>query len=94
MREIGFLYNIEKQMDFVSYAITIELFLYAKAKVLENPGLAQRTDKLPLLHAMHSGALQDLPKRFFNPSWHSLLKTVLDQGADPDLEYKGKSAWR
>jgi len=87
-------FDLATELDFVSYAIVFELFLYARAKVSEDPSLSQKSDRMPVLHAMHCGAHPGLLERFSKPSWHSLLRTLFDQGADPNFEYKGKTAWR
>lgn len=61
-------FDLATELDFVSYAIVFELFLHATAKVSEDPSLSQRSDKLPVLHAMHCGDHPELLERFSKPS--------------------------
>ena len=86
--------DVATELDIVSYAAAFGLFLYTKAKICERPSLCQRSDKLPILHAIHCVDIASVGEAFGKPSWQRLLRTLLDGDADPNLEYKGKSAWR
>ena len=87
-------FDLATELEFLSYTVVFELFVYVNVKVSQDPALLQRSDKLPVLHAMHCGDLFDLLKRFSNPLWHRLLRTLFARGADPNFEYRGKSARR
>ena len=87
-------FDLATELEYLSYAVVFELFLYVNIKVSQDPALLRSSDKLPVLHAMHCGDLLDLMERFSNPLWHRLLRTLFAQGADPNFEYRGKSAWR
>lgn len=81
-------------VDIVAYAAAFGLLLYVKKKVMDNPPLCQRSDKLPILHAIHCVDRTDRGEAFGNPAWQSLLEFLLQNQADPNLKFKGKSAWR
>ena len=87
--------DVGADVDLAAYVVVFGLFGYAKAKVIETADfLAQRSDMIPLLHAMLIGDPNDVTERLLQTGWLSLLRTLLEQGADPNLEYKGKSARR
>ncbi len=87
-------FDLTTELDFLSYATVCELFVYVDVKVSQNPAMLRQSGRLPVLHAMQCGNPLELMERFTNPLWNRLLRTLFAQGADPNFEYRGKSAWR
>ena len=86
--------ELGKELDIMSYAGAFGLTLYVKEKALEKPERCRRTDKLPLLHAILCSDPTDTAEIFSRPEWQSCLEALLEHGADPNLKFRGVSAWR
>lgn len=86
-------FDVLEEIDVVAYAIAFGLYGYASQKLSDNPELARRTDKIPLLHVMMFVDNEEPEKAVELESWQNLLKELLQNGADPNMEFKGTSAW-
>lgn len=77
----------------LEYAIAFGMYVYADSKISKDLSLARRSTGVPLLHIMTYIEPEEAEELIESKGWQNLARKLLENGADPNLIYRGQTAW-
>lgn len=85
--------DVLDDIDLLAYALAFGMYVYVSTKIIDDPSVVRRSDGVPLLHLMTFSHEIFTENHTESRTWLELLQKLLENGADPNSNYRGETAW-